>query len=62
MSEIVDNTVTKVGVKYVTGDVTLSVGFTSGEGKDSATWVLLVLQKMLKTLLKLVFLMLLLQV
>ncbi|MDC0232841.1 hypothetical protein OAJ95_02810 [Pelagibacteraceae bacterium] len=35
--EIVDNTVTKVGVKYVSGDVTLSVGMTSGAGKDSAT-------------------------
>ncbi len=35
--EIVDNTVTKIGVKYVSGDVTLSVGMTSGEGTDSAT-------------------------
>jgi len=35
--EIVDNTVTKVGVKYVSGDVTLSIGMTSGEGTDSAT-------------------------
>jgi len=35
--EIVDNTVTKVGVKYVSGDVTLSVGYSSGAGKDSAT-------------------------
>jgi len=34
--EIVDNTVTKVGVKYVSGDVTLSVGYSSGAGKDSA--------------------------
>ena len=33
--EIVDNTVTKVGVKYVSGDVTLSIGMTSGEGNDS---------------------------
>ena len=30
-------TVTKVGVKYVAGDVTLSAGFTSGEGDDSTT-------------------------
>jgi hypothetical protein len=35
--EIVDNTVTKVGVKYVSGDVTLSVGYSSAAGKDSAT-------------------------
>ena len=35
--EVVDNTVTKVGVKYVSGDVTLSVGYSSGAGKDSAT-------------------------
>jgi hypothetical protein len=33
--EVNDNTVTKVGAKYVTGDVTLSVGFTTAEGKDS---------------------------
>ena len=30
-------TVTKVGVKYVAGDVTLSAGFTSGEGNDNTT-------------------------
>ena len=36
-NEIVDNTVTKVGVKYVSGDVTLSVGYSSGAGKDSTT-------------------------
>jgi hypothetical protein len=35
--EIVDNSVTKVGVKYVSGDVTISVGMTSGAGKDSLT-------------------------
>jgi len=35
--EIVDNTVTKVGVKYVSGDVTLSIGMSSAAGKDSAT-------------------------
>ena len=35
--EVVDNTVTKVGVKYVSGDVTLSVGYSSGAGKDSTT-------------------------
>jgi len=33
--EVNDNTVTKVGAKYVSGDVTLSVGFSSGSGKDS---------------------------
>jgi hypothetical protein len=33
--EVNDNTVTKVGAKYVTGDVTLSVGFSTAEGKDS---------------------------
>jgi len=31
---IYDNTVTKVGVKYVAGDVTLSAGFTAAEGDD----------------------------
>ena len=31
------NTVSKVGVKYVTGDVTLSVGFTNAEGADNTT-------------------------
>jgi hypothetical protein len=31
---IYDNTVTKVGVKYVAGDVTLSAGITSAEGDD----------------------------
>ena len=35
--EIVDNTVTKVGVKYVSGDVTLSVGYSSGAAKESTT-------------------------
>ena len=35
--EIVDNSVTKIGVKYVSGDVTLSVGMTSAAGNDSAT-------------------------
>jgi hypothetical protein len=33
--EVNDNSVTKVGAKYVAGDVTLSVGYTSGAGKDS---------------------------
>jgi len=33
--EVNDNSVTKVGAKYVTGDVTLSVGFSTAEGKDS---------------------------
>ena len=33
---IFDNSVSKVGVKYVSGDVTLSAGFTSAEGDDSA--------------------------
>ena len=37
MYEVNDNAVTKVGAKYVSGDVTLSVGFSSGEGKDSVT-------------------------
>jgi len=36
-TEVGDNTVTKVGVKYVSGDVTLSVGYTAAEGKDSET-------------------------
>jgi len=36
-TEVGDNTVTKVGVKYVFGDVTLSVGYTAAEGKDSET-------------------------
>jgi len=31
---IYDNTVTKIGVKYVAGDVTLSAGMTSAEGDD----------------------------
>ena len=31
--EVNDNTVTKIGAKYVTGDITLSIGFTSAEGK-----------------------------
>jgi len=35
--EITDNTVSKVGVKYVSGDVTLSVGYSSAEGADSTT-------------------------
>jgi len=35
--ELNDNTVTKVGAKYVSGDITLSVGFTSASGKDSET-------------------------
>ena len=35
--EINDNSVTKVGAKYVSGDVTLSVGFSSAAGKDSVT-------------------------
>ena len=35
--EIADNTVSKLGVKYVTGDITLSVGFTAAEGTDSNT-------------------------
>jgi len=33
---IFDNSVSKVGVKYVSGDVTLSAGFSSAEGDDSA--------------------------
>ena len=33
--EVNDNSVTKVGAKYVSGDVTLSVGYSSGAGKDS---------------------------
>jgi len=33
--EVNDNSVSKVGAKYVSGDVTLSVGYTSGSGKDS---------------------------
>ncbi|MBD1147759.1 porin [Pelagibacterales bacterium SAG-MED31] len=35
--EVSDNTVTKVGVKYVSGDVTLSVGYSAAEGSDSTT-------------------------
>ena len=35
--EVNDNTVTKIGAKYVAGDVTLSLGFTSASGKDSGT-------------------------
>ena len=35
--ELMDATVTKVGVKYVSGDITLSAGMSSGEGKDSDT-------------------------
>ena len=35
--EVVDNSVTKVGLKYVSGDVTLSVGYSSGAGKDNNT-------------------------
>ena len=35
--EVADNTVTKVGIKYVTGDITLSAGLTSAEGMDSDT-------------------------
>jgi hypothetical protein len=35
--EVNDNTVTKVGAKYVAGDITLSIGFTSASGKDSTT-------------------------
>jgi hypothetical protein len=31
-----DNTVSKVGVKYVAGDVTLSAGFSSAEGDDDS--------------------------
>jgi hypothetical protein len=33
---IFDNSVSKIGVKYVSGDVTLSAGFSSAEGDDSA--------------------------
>jgi len=36
-TEIANATVTKIGVKYVAGDVTLSVGHTAGEAQDSAT-------------------------
>jgi hypothetical protein len=32
-----DGSVTKAGIKYVTGDITLAVGITSGEAKDSTT-------------------------
>ena len=35
-SEIADASVTKIGVKYVSGDITLSVGHTAGEAKDAA--------------------------
>ena len=35
--EVNDNTVTKIGAKYVAGDITLSIGFTSAAGKDSGT-------------------------
>jgi len=35
--EVNDNTVTKVGAKYVAGDITLSLGVSSGTGKDSET-------------------------
>jgi len=34
---IFNNSVTKIGAKYVAGDVTLSAGFTSAEGDDNAT-------------------------
>jgi hypothetical protein len=34
-NEVNDNTVTAFGAKYVSGDITLSVGYTSGSGKDS---------------------------
>jgi photosystem II P680 reaction center D2 protein len=33
--EVNDNSVTKIGASYVSGDVTLSVGYSSGAGKDS---------------------------
>jgi hypothetical protein len=33
----IDGSVTKAGVKYVAGDITLAVGVTSGEAKDSTT-------------------------
>jgi len=33
---IFNNSVSKIGVKYVAGDVTLSAGFTSAEGDDNA--------------------------
>jgi len=36
-NEVNDNTVTAFGAKYVSGDITLSVGYTSGSGKDSTT-------------------------
>jgi len=35
--QITDNTVTKVGVKYVADKITLSAGITSAQGKDSET-------------------------
>ena len=35
--EVADNSVTKVGIKYVSGDITLSAGLTSAEGMDSDT-------------------------
>jgi len=35
--QISDNNVSKIGVKYVSGDVTLSAGFTSAEADDSQT-------------------------
>jgi len=31
----VEGSVLKAGISYVTGDITLAVGVTSGEGKDS---------------------------
>jgi hypothetical protein len=36
-TEIADNSVSKVGVKYVSGDVTLSLGYSAAEGTDSTT-------------------------
>jgi hypothetical protein len=36
--EIADATVSKMGVKYVAGDITLSVGYSSGEAKDNANF------------------------
>jgi hypothetical protein len=33
----VDGSVTKAGIKYVTGDITLALGVTAGEAKDSTT-------------------------
>ena len=48
-SEVNDNTVTKVGAKYVAGDITLSIGSHLVQVKKQRNLVLLVLLKMQKT-------------